>query len=159
MKTTLPLLAIITALSPACSVERDSAQNRVDDPICISPCHISFSELIPNKAKYHGSRIYISGFLALSDGSLTLQPSEQAYLSSVGDVDAIVFHVPSSVQKKIIDSYLNRYVSVRGVFKSESDKRLVVMGNFSGNLDVYEAIVREVPESVETWKVRVEDLE
>lgn len=126
---------------------------------CVAGCGVTFYELVPKKDTYSGRVIYISGFIALTNGILSLQPSEDAYKSSVGDADSVIFMLSEMDQKRIIDSHLNTYVSVRGKFTSGSENPLVGIGYFSGNVDVYRKIVRDEFEGVDQWKVRAQDLQ
>ncbi|MCD9008263.1 hypothetical protein LDO31_18925 [Luteimonas sp. XNQY3] len=153
------LLICFAPIAPGCAAEDSSSVRDYSGFSCIEGCGVTFSEIVSNRSRYDKNKIYISGFIAISNGFLSLQPSEQAYMSSVGDLESIIFNIPESAQKEIIDSHLNSYVSVRGVFNVGSGNELVGIGYFSDNVNVYRKIVREKPEGVEEWKVRLEDLD
>lgn len=126
--------------------------------LCLDGCGVTFYELVPNKEKYKNITINISGFLALTNGILTLQPSREEYLSSVGDGSAISFRVSSADQERIIDSYLYSYVSVRGGFDYGSCESLVGFGCFLGDVSVVPVPGRGEYEDVDDWKTHIDDI-
>lgn len=157
MKMAVSILLMISTLG--CATKDSSSELLVAGVSCVAGCGVTFSEIVPKRGHYDGKEIYISGFVAIANGRLSLQPSEEAYMSSVGDLEAIFFNVPQSVQKEIINAHLNSYVSVRGVFNVGSRDGVAGVGYFSGDVDVYKKIIRERAESVEDWGVRLEDLD
>lgn len=136
----------------------DGSQSKAEHK-CLAGCDVTFYEIVPKRDTYSGKTIYISGYLALTNGYLALQPSKDMYLSSMGDASSILFRLPEGVQKNIIDSHLNSYVSVRGLFFAESGDRLIGIGYFSGPVDVYVKAVGDRPEEASEWKVRLEEME
>ena len=153
------LILVVVCIVGACVRDENSPVRGQSDTVCDQGCAVTFSELVPKREQYDGKEIVVSGFLALSNGMLALQPSEQAYLSAVGDMEAITFNIPATAQEKIIRDHLNRYVSVRGIFNVGSENRAVGMGHFSRVLAVNPKIVRVKPEGVDEWKVRLEDFD
>jgi hypothetical protein len=152
----LVALCLFLLVSPWCAAT-ETLDPRKAAISCVDGCQVTFMELVPNRAAYDGEEIYIIGFLAITNGWLSLQPSEQAYMAGTGDPDSIIIKLPASFQRRIIDDHLNSYVSVRGVFNVGPVDRLVGLGYFTGPLKVNKGFVRKVPES--DWKVPLEDLD
>lgn len=67
--------------------------------------------------------------------------------------------MPASVQKQLIDTHLNSYVAVRGIFRVGSGHKLVGIGHFEEDARIYRSIVREEPEGLDQWRVPLEELD
>ena len=79
MRLLAVMILVLALMLIGCEDRSNAPRNHA--PVCTPQCEVSFAKLVPEASEYDDRKIYIAGYLALSNGNLTLQPSKEAYLS------------------------------------------------------------------------------